>query len=69
VFAAMRDKDLAGMFEALLPVVGSVIVTRADTPRSAAPDGLAAEVHRIAPDLKVTVAATPADALAAAWSL
>src|SRR5262245_39323065 len=68
VFAAMRDKDLQGMFEALLPTVGPVIVTRAATPRSAAPDELAATVHRIAPAVKVTVAATPADALDAAWS-
>ncbi len=67
VFAAMRDKDLRGMFEALLPAVASVIVTRADTPRAAAPDELAAEVRRIAPEMTVAVAETPADALAAAW--
>jgi dihydrofolate synthase / folylpolyglutamate synthase len=67
VFAAMRDKDVTGMFEALLPTVGSVIVTRAETPRSAAPDELAAIVRQVAPETRVVVAATAADALTEAW--
>ena len=69
VFAAMRDKDIAGMFGALLPAVGPLIVTRASTPRAAAPDELAAIAHRVAPDVHVTVAPTPAAALAGAWQM
>jgi dihydrofolate synthase/folylpolyglutamate synthase len=33
VFAAMRDKDVGGMFLSLLPAVGVLIVTRASNPR------------------------------------
>jgi dihydrofolate synthase/folylpolyglutamate synthase len=67
VFAAMRDKDLAGMFAALLPEVASVIVTRATTPRAAAPDELAAIVRGIDPGKPVIVASTPQEALDEAW--
>jgi len=67
VFAAMRDKDLTGMLEALLPEVASVIVTRASTPRAAAPDELAAVVRGIDRDMPVTIASTPQAALDAAW--
>jgi dihydrofolate synthase / folylpolyglutamate synthase len=67
VFAAMRDKDLAGMFAALLPEVSSVIVTRASTPRAASPDELAAIVRGIDADKPVSVAAAPEGALDEAW--
>jgi dihydrofolate synthase / folylpolyglutamate synthase len=67
VFAAMRDKDVAKMFEALLPAVGPVVVTRASTPRAAVPDEVAAIARRVAPASHVLVAPTPGDALAAAW--
>lgn len=67
VFAAMRDKDAAGMFAALLPVVDRLIVTRASTARSANPDELAAIAQKIAPSIRVHVEASPRDALAAAW--
>jgi dihydrofolate synthase/folylpolyglutamate synthase len=69
VFAAMRDKDLVGMVEALLPAVGSMIVTRAATPRAAAPDELAAIAQRLAPAKSITVASTPEEALDAAWRI
>jgi len=69
VFAAMRDKDIAGMFDALLPAVGPLVVTRASTPRAAAPAELAAIARRVAADTDVTVAATPGEALAAAWQM
>jgi dihydrofolate synthase/folylpolyglutamate synthase len=67
VFAAMRDKDLAGMFAALLPEVASVVVTRASTPRAAAPDELAAIVRAIDPEKPLLVASTPLRALDEAW--
>ena len=67
VFAVMRDKDVEGMFSALLPAVGSVVLTRASTARSADPDELAAIARRMAPDRRVAVEPSPADALAVAW--
>ena len=67
VFAAMRDKDLAGMFAALLPEVTSVVVTRASTPRAASPDELAVIARNIDPGKPVIVASTPQGALDEAW--
>jgi dihydrofolate synthase/folylpolyglutamate synthase len=67
VFAAMRDKDVVGMFTALLPVVGDVVVTRASTARSESPDELAAIVRRLSPDREVIVESNPAGALDRAW--
>jgi dihydrofolate synthase/folylpolyglutamate synthase len=69
VFAAMRDKDVRRMFEALLPSVSALIVTRARNPRSADPDALAREAVAVAPDLPVLVEPVARDALAAAWRL
>jgi dihydrofolate synthase / folylpolyglutamate synthase len=67
VFAAMRDKDVDGMFAPLLPAIESLIVTRASNPRSADPDVLASRARAIAPDLAVHVAPLADAALAAAW--
>jgi dihydrofolate synthase/folylpolyglutamate synthase len=67
VFAAMRDKDVDGMFAALLPAIGSLVVTRASNPRSADPDALAARARAIAPALPVRVETSVTDALASAW--
>jgi dihydrofolate synthase/folylpolyglutamate synthase len=69
VFAAMRDKDVRRMFEALLPSVSAVIVTRARNPRSADPGALAREAAAIAPDIPIHVAPVLGDGLAAAWRL
>jgi folylpolyglutamate synthase/dihydropteroate synthase len=55
VFAAMRDKDVAGMFRELLPTVASLTVTRATNPRSAHPNDLARIAREIAPALPVAV--------------
>jgi dihydrofolate synthase / folylpolyglutamate synthase len=68
VFGAMRDKDVHGMLSALLPTVSRMIVTRASNSRSADPEALAAEAQTIDPSLHVEVVASPADAMAAAWS-
>jgi dihydrofolate synthase / folylpolyglutamate synthase len=67
VFAAMQDKDATGMFRALLPAVGRLIVTRASTRRSAEPAGLAELARTIAPALPISIEPEPADALAAAY--
>jgi dihydrofolate synthase/folylpolyglutamate synthase len=69
VFAAMRDKDAARMFEVLLPSVGALIVTRASTTRSADPETLAQHAAEVAPGLRVLVEPERARALAAAWSI
>jgi dihydrofolate synthase/folylpolyglutamate synthase len=67
VFAAMRDKDAAGMLRALAPSIAGLIVTRASNRRSAEPADLAALAREAAPALPLDVAATPAEALALAW--
>jgi dihydrofolate synthase/folylpolyglutamate synthase len=67
VFAAMRDKDAATMFRALLPAVGSLVLTRADNPRSADPEALARVARDIAPTLSIAVAPDVTDALELAW--
>lgn len=67
VFAAMRDKDVAGMFRALLPSIARLIVTRASSARSADPDDLARTACGVAPALNVTVEPSLPSALALAW--
>jgi dihydrofolate synthase/folylpolyglutamate synthase len=69
VFAAMRDKDLEAMLTALLPAVGPLVVTRASNRRSAEPEALVELARRIAPDHRVSIAGSPAEALAIAWRL
>jgi len=67
VFAAMRDKDVRGMFRALLPEVASLTVTRANHLRSADPADLAGIARDIAPKIDVTVEASLPQALESAW--
>jgi dihydrofolate synthase/folylpolyglutamate synthase len=67
VFAAMRDKDVAGMFVALLPAASRLVVTRASNARSADPAVLAEQARAVAPDLPISIEPAVADALAAAW--
>jgi dihydrofolate synthase/folylpolyglutamate synthase len=66
VFGAMKDKDTAGMFAALLPAVSHLILTRAANPRSADPSALEAQARAIS-DLPITIAPSPAEALEIAW--
>jgi dihydrofolate synthase/folylpolyglutamate synthase len=67
VFAAMKDKDLAGMLRALLPVAASLTITRATNPRSADPHDLGRLARRIAPALPIVVEPSLPLALDAAW--
>jgi enoyl-CoA hydratase/carnithine racemase len=53
VFAAMRDKDVGGMFLSQLPAVGALIVTRASNPRTTNPEELAHRARIVAPDTPV----------------
>jgi dihydrofolate synthase/folylpolyglutamate synthase len=67
VLAAMRDKDVAGIFAALLPAIGSLIVTRASNARSADPAVLAQQARAIAPALPIAIEPALDKALDAAW--
>ena len=69
VFAAMRDKDVAGMFAALLPEVDRLIVTRASNARSADPASLAQQARTTAPTLPIAIVPDLGDALDAAWRI
>ena len=68
VFAAMIDKDVRGMFAALLPAVSTLVVTRSSNARTADPDALARQALAVAPATVVRVEPVRADALAAAWA-
>jgi dihydrofolate synthase/folylpolyglutamate synthase len=69
VFAAMRDKDVRSIIEALAPVVSAFVMTRASNARSTDPAVLADLARSI--DSRVPIAVEPvvADALARAWRL
>ena len=67
VFAAMKDKDIAGMFGALLPAISHLYVTRASNPRSADPAAIADVTRAIAPSLPIAIVSDPAEAMRAAW--
>ena len=69
VFAAMCDKDAAGILSALAPVVSAIVITRASNPRSSDPSLLTAIAARVAPDVAAIVSTNPADALANAWRI
>jgi len=69
VFAAMRDKDIDGMFRILLPAIGAAVMTRASNPRSADPAVLADSARTIAPALPIAIEPSVTDALAAAWRM
>ena len=67
VFAAMRDKNIAGILTALAPAIDSLVVTRASHPRSAEPSAIAEQARAVAPSLPVSIEPSPDAALAAAW--
>jgi dihydrofolate synthase/folylpolyglutamate synthase len=78
VFAAARDKDVAGMIRALAPVVGDIVVTAFADARAIAADALAVQVRAALAEgalaeggrvERVHVAATTAAALETAWRL
>lgn len=67
VFGVMRDKDVRGMLEVLLPLVSSVTMTRPPASRAAEPDELAAMARHIAPGVPVSVRGDPREAVEHAW--
>ena len=68
VFGAVRDKDHAGMLQALLPRVSHLVITAPVTPRAAAPGDLLALAARLRPGLAVTCEPDPIAALDRAWA-
>ncbi len=69
IFAAMADKDVAGLAEALAPSASVFVCTAAHTPRAATPDQVADAVRRGAPGVPIATADTPAAALAGSVKL
>jgi dihydrofolate synthase/folylpolyglutamate synthase len=69
VIGVMRDKDVAGIVGALLPMVSSVIATAADTPRALPARDLAARIAAAGAEIPVRAEPDPVtaveDALAA----
>ncbi|HEX6322897.1 MAG TPA: cyanophycin synthetase, partial [Vicinamibacterales bacterium] len=63
VFGAMRDKDIAGILEPLAPVMLSLTLTKASTPRAASIEELDAAAARAAPDVPRRHAASPMAAI------
>lgn len=69
VFGAMRDKDVDGMLQAVLPAVGEVVTTTPPISRAADARELAARVRAIAPDRRVDVVNEPLAAVERALGL
>ena len=63
----MRDKDVRGMFHALLPRVGALVVTRASNRRTMEPEALAEHARAVAPATSVEIVHALDEALEAAW--
>lgn len=66
VFGAVKDKDIHGMLEALLPAVSQVIVTQAPTPRAHRAAEIAAMARALSPGTDVSVEPDPLMAVRAA---
>ena len=66
VFAAMKDKDAAGMIKALEPVASMFVATSAPHARSRSAEEMAAEIRKHAPEVPVIAVAPPEAAVARA---
>ncbi len=66
VFGAVKDKDVRGMLETLVPAVSRVIATQAPTPRARPAGEIAALVRSLAPGMAVSVEPDPIAAVHAA---
>ncbi len=63
VFGVMRDKAVQEITEILFPIAGHVIVTHANSPRSASPDEIRQAAARVAAGIDIEEAENVADAL------
>jgi dihydrofolate synthase/folylpolyglutamate synthase len=52
VFGAMRDKAIGEMAEILFPLAERVVLTHAEHPRSAAPEGIRLAAHRVSAEME-----------------
>ena len=66
VFAAMKDKDAAGMIKALEPVASMFVATSAPHSRARSAEEMAAEIRKHAPGVPVIAVAPPEAAVARA---
>ena len=66
VFAAMADKDLAGMIAPLVPVASLFVATTVPYARARGAEALADEIRQLAPGVEVATAASPDAAVARA---
>ena len=66
VFAAMADKDVAGMIKALEPVASMFVATAVPHTRARPADDMAAEIRKHTASVQVIAAATPEAAVARA---
>ncbi len=66
VFAAVKDKDVRGMLDALLPAISRVIVTQAPTPRAQRATEIVALIRAVAPAMDAVVEPDPLKAVRAA---
>jgi dihydrofolate synthase / folylpolyglutamate synthase len=66
VFAAMADKDAAGMIQALAPVASLFVATTAPHGRGRPADEIAADIRKHAPGVQVLVEPSPEAAVARA---
>jgi dihydrofolate synthase/folylpolyglutamate synthase len=69
VFAAMQDKDAAGMLARLAPAASTFVLTRASSARSTHPSVLADIARAAAPHIETLVEPVPNEALDAAWRI
>ena len=67
ILAVMSDKDVTAMLQVLLPCAGSLVATRASNERSVDPAVLAERARTLKEALPIEAAATPSEALSAAW--
>jgi dihydrofolate synthase/folylpolyglutamate synthase len=63
ILAILSDKDLRGIFEALVPIADSVILPKIRSERAAAPEELAKVASTITPPLPYSIAPTVGDSL------
>jgi dihydrofolate synthase/folylpolyglutamate synthase len=68
VFAAMKDKDAAGILRALRPSVNAIVVTRASNPRAADPRSLALVAGALMPGVPCIVEPSPDAAVERAFT-
>ncbi len=68
VFGAMRDKDVALMLKALLPVASKMVMTQPSIARAFPAEELAALAAKLSPGAQIEVQAQPRAALERAWA-